>query len=314
MRRLLLVLLAPAALAAQPPERLFQERRFDEARVAYAARLAKDRNDANALYWMGRIASAQDKSAEAMEWFEKAIKLDDTNALYHVWYGNAIGDEAGRASKLRQPFLAKRVKAEFERAVQLDPSLVDAREGLVGFYSQAPGFMGGSMDKAREQAAEIGKLSPMRGQLNLARIAQRQKDAAAEERAYQAAITIAPDSAQPYYSLAAFFRRASRWDDAFVTYERLMKARPDDALPHLGWGAVSALSGKSLDRGERELKHFLTNAGPGMAVQNVSGAHFRLGQIYEKTGRRELAKAAYVEAVRVNPQNAEAKRALEVLK
>ncbi len=51
-----------------------------------------------------------------------------------------------------------------------------------------------------------------------------------------------------------------------------------------------------------------------MAIGNLSGAHFRLGHIYEKTSRRDEAKAAYAEAVRINAQNVDARRALEALK
>jgi len=46
----------------------------------------------------------------------------------------------------------------------------------------------------------------------------------------------------------------------------------------------------------------------------MSNAHWRLGQIYEKTGRKELAKAEYGEALKLNPQNQNAKKSLEALK
>ncbi len=226
MRRTLLLAALPAVLGAQTPEQLFQQRRFTEARTAAQARLANDRNDANALYWMGRLAAAENKNSEAAGWFEKAIKRDERNAIYHVWLGNVVGNEAQRANKLRQPFLARRVKSEFELAVQLDPKLVDARAGLVNFYSMAPGFMGGSMEKASEQVAAITKLNPMRGHLAGAQVAERQKDVSAAQREFEAAVTAAPDTAQAYYSLAAFYRRQSKWDEAFATYERLMQARP----------------------------------------------------------------------------------------
>lgn len=314
MRLTAFLAVLPVALGAQAPEQLFQERRFNEARAAFLTKLAKDKNDATAMYFLGRIADSENKTGEAIDWFEKAVKRDDKNALYHFWLGSAVGDEAQHASKLRQPFLARRVKAEFERAVQLDPTMLDARFGLVDFYTMAPGFMGGSMEKAKEQAAEIVKLNPMRGHLAGARIAEREKDLAAAEREFQAAVTAAPDGAQAYYSLASFYRRQTKWDQAFATYERLMKAKPDDIVAHLGWGAVSALSGKSYDRGERELKFFLANAPKDMIIQNMSGAHFRLGQIYEKTARRDQARAEYAEALKINPQNQDAKKALDALK
>ena len=314
MRLCLLPLLAASSIAGQAPDQLFRERRFAEARAASNAQLAANKNDASALYWLGRIADAEGKNGEAIEWYEKAVKREDGSALYHYWLGSALGEEAQAASKLRQPFLARRLKAEFERAVALDPKMIDSRQGLVDFYSMAPGFMGGSMDKAREQAAEITKLSAMRGHFAAARLADRQRDNAGVEREYVAAIAAAPDSAQAYFSLAAFYRRLSRWDDAFAAYEQLMKAKPDEVVAHLGWGAVSAQSGKSYERGERELRYFLANASPSVGNLNLAGAHFRLGQILEKTARKDQAKAEYAEALKINPQHADAKKALEGLK
>jgi tetratricopeptide (TPR) repeat protein len=322
MRTALLLLAIPLVLRAQGPqpqptltgEQLFEARRFDEAKVAFQQRIARDKNNANALFYMGRVEYAQGRSGNAVDWFEKAMERDEKNATYHVWLGNALGDEAQKASKLRQPFLARRVKSEFERAVELDPTQIDAREGLVGFYSMAPGFMGGSMDKAHEQANEIVKLNPVRGHAQLASLAEREKDVVAAEREYKAAIATEPDSAQGYYGLGAFYRRQKRWDESWATYEQLMKLRPGEITVHLTWGGTAAESGRNLERGEREVKFYLANAPKDAPPGNVSNAHWRLGQIYEQTARKNQARSEYNEALKINPRNANAKKSLDALK
>ena len=158
---LAMVLLCGAVASAQVPagatatpsvEQLINTRRFDDAKPAIDAMLARNAKDPAAMYLMGRLTYAQGNSGTAVDWFEKAVHGDDANATYHLWLGNALGDEAQKASKFRQPFLARRVKNEFERAVALDPRSVLARQGLVDFYSIAPGIMGGDMNKARLQA------------------------------------------------------------------------------------------------------------------------------------------------------------------
>ena len=318
MRTALLLLVTPALLAAQAltsnVEQLYRERKFDEARTVLRAQIAKDRNDHRSLYWMGRIAEDEDKFGEAMDWFEKAIKLNDTSALYHAWLGNAAGGEAQRANKLRQPFLARKVKAEFERAVALDPRMLDPRFGLVDFYTMAPGFMGGSVEKAKEQAQEIKKLHPFRGHFADARIAQRQKDVPGEEKAYQAALAAMPDSITTFYSLASFYRRQSRWDDAFVVYDSLMKRYPEEIPVHASYGVVAAQSGKNLERGEAELKKYLATPPAQVNPQTLSFVRYQLGLIYEKTSRKEPARAEYTEALKLNKDNADAKKALSNLK
>jgi len=320
-RSTLLAFLIPVALHAQAPQpvaspgaaELIDQRKLDEARPLVQAMLAKDKNDANAMFLMGRIFDAEGKTSDAVDWYEKAVKRDDTNARYHLNLGNALGTEAQNASKFRQPFLARRVKSEFERAVALDPKSIDAREGLVGFYSQAPGFMGGDMEKAKAQAVEIGKLDKMRGHLQMGRLLLRQKDSTAAEKEYKGIVTDYPDSSAGYFALGSYYRNAGRYDESFAMYEHVIKAHPTEVAAHLTWAGTAAVSGKNLERGEREARYYIANAKePGNI--NLSNAHWRLGMIYEKGGKKDLARAEYNEALKLWPQSQNAKKSLDALK
>ena len=309
---LALLLLASGLAGAQTPEELFTQRKLPEAKAAFEARLKASPNDARAMYFLGRIADAENRNGDAIDWFERAVKREPNSALYHFWLGSAVGEEAQNASKIRQPFLARKVKAEFEKAVQLDPTMVEPRMGLVDFYSIAPGVMGGSMDKARAQAAELVKLHPMRGHMAYARIATREKNDSAVVRAYEDAIAAAPDSTPAYYDLGAMLRNRSRYPEALDVYDRLIARRGDEVSAHALYGIVSALGGIQMERGERELKHFLANAPKDNTTpQSFSNVHYRLGMLYDKTGRPELAQREYAEAVRWNPKNEAAKRAIK---
>lgn len=310
----LLLILLPLVAAAQSPEQLFQERKLDAARAAFQAQLARDGRDANAMYHLGRIALLNGDHKTAIDWFEQAVAREDGSALFHYWLGSALGTEAQQASKLRQPFLARRVKHEFERAVELDPTMIDARFGLLDFYSVAPGVMGGSMERAQEQARAIAALNVMRGHLANARLALRRKDDSVAFREYESAIAAAPDSTPAYFGLASLYRSRNRWTDAMDVYDRLLTARPDETVAHALWGIVSAISGLEMERGERELRFYLANAPAATTAQSFSNVRFRLGQILERTGRVEQAKAEYAEALRRNPKNEEAGRALRTLR
>ena len=318
MRVAALLLVIASSLAAQTPEELVKAGKYDDAKKVFAERVARNRNDANALFYMGRIAEEQDKFNEAVDWYEKALKLNDTSATYHFWLGSATGALAQRASKIKQPFLARKVKSEFERASQLDPKMLEPRLGLVDFYVMAPGFMGGSVEKAHQQAAEIKKLHPYRGFYAEARIASRQKNVAAEGKAYEEALAAAkaaaPDSLAPWYSLANYYRRNNRYDESFALYDSIMKKKPDEIPVHASYGVVAALSGRNLERGERELKFYLEHPPKEINDATISFVRYHLGLIYEKTARKDAAKAEYTEAVRLNKDNADAKKALAALK
>jgi len=95
---------------------------------------------------------------KARIFFERELAARPDEPQVHYWLGCALGREAQQASKLRQAVLAPRILGHFERAVELDEDYLDARKRLVDFYTRAPAFMGGGLDKARAQVAEIERL------------------------------------------------------------------------------------------------------------------------------------------------------------
>jgi tetratricopeptide (TPR) repeat protein len=306
-----------AAVGAQctaTVQKLVDDRKFDDARTVVQTALKKNDKDDVSLHCMGRIYVAEDKAGESQKWFERAVDANDKVAVHHLWLGNAIGEQAQKASKLKQPFMAKRIKSEFEKAVQLDPALIDARHGLIQFYSQAPGFMGGSMDKAKEQAREIGKLNAWRGHWEMAQLLERDKDVAGAEKEFMAAVTAAPDSNLTYLFLGSFQRRQKKWSEALATYETLLKRKPDAVNVHLNVAYTLYQSGQDLAREERETRLWIEKMPSDASKQNQAVAHFLLGHAAEKQGKKDVAKSEYQQAVSLYPANNDAKKALEALK
>jgi tetratricopeptide (TPR) repeat protein len=286
-RLFLATLLLPATLAAQS---------FDD------------------LLKTGRAQLDSGKSGDAVKTLERAVKMNPQSAEAHFRLGNALGSEAGKANPLRQPFLAKRLKAEFEKAVELDPNLVSAREGLIQFYLQAPGVMGGSVPKAREQASEIARINALRGHFAAAQIANNQKDVAGAEKAYRAAATEFPDSLGAVTSWVNFLTTNGRADEAFTSLDRFLASHPNDRVARWWIGRTAAISGKQLDRGEQILRGLLAEQqptdGPRILPENI---HFRLGDIAAKRGDKAKARAEYQEALKLNPKHEPAKKALAAL-
>jgi tetratricopeptide (TPR) repeat protein len=314
MRRLVLAVLfaipiSSGAQSATDGVALFRARRYAEARSAFETAVKANGNDARAAYYLGRIALVEGNAGKAEDWLERAVKLDGRNADYHHWLGRAYSREALRAGKFRQMKLAGRIRDEFKAAVALDPDDVEARFDLLQYYLVVPGIMGGSDEKAREQAAEIRSRNPFRGHLAAGAIAEHRKDNAGAEREYTAAVTAFPDSLQGAYALASFYGRRAQWDRAFALCERLIAEQKDPVASYY-FGRMASMSGQRLDRGAELLREYVQRR-PDDTDPSLASAHYRLGLIYEKQGKRDLAKQEFATTVQLDPKQTEAKEGLK---
>src|SRR4051812_37648460 len=112
--------LMSAVAGAQCPasiQRLNADRHFDEAKAQMQAIVARTPNDDSAWECLGRVVNNQQRHREASEYFEKATKINDKVATHHLLLGSALADLADSTGKLKLPFLARRIKGEFERTV-----------------------------------------------------------------------------------------------------------------------------------------------------------------------------------------------------
>jgi tetratricopeptide (TPR) repeat protein len=136
---------------------LFEEKNIVAAHQFFTTFVQEQPTNAMGAFYLGRTYFAQEQFEQAIEWLDKAIVLDGRNADYHLWLGRACGYQAQRASLLWQFPLARRVRQHFERAVELNPDHIPARADLAEYYMKAPWFLGGSTEKAEEQAHEVSR-------------------------------------------------------------------------------------------------------------------------------------------------------------
>lgn len=288
--------------------KLFDAKKFAEAKAVFAP--LAERN-AEAAYYMGRIAISEN-SDQAGDWLEKATKLNPNSSVYFDRYGRALGEQAQHMSKFKLPFFAPKVKAAFERAVALDPNNIEAREDVMQYYLIAPGVVGGSKQKARETAAEIRKRNAYRGGIDFATICVGEKDFACAERELLALKQAYPDSALVYVQLGAFYANQKQFDKSFAILDERLKQKPGDMPALFGIGRTGAISGQQLDRAEKALKSYLASP-PATNPIPPASIHFRLGMVYEKEGKKDIARAEYNTALLLNPKLEDARKALKAL-
>ena len=286
---LLLVLAALPSLRAEPAAdspaldaaiALFNARRIPEAREQLAPIVAREPKNVRALWYLGRCDLQMQRRQSAVDSLAKAAELSPTNAAILADYGSA---SLLRATELGTTFSAighaRRGRAALEQAVALSPDTIGYREGLVQFYTRAPGFVGGDFDRAYAHIAEIAKRDPIRGTVLRANVLCSEK----------------------------------RYDEALAACDAFLRDHPDNYLALYTIGRIVSETGRDIARGETALRRCLEiPARP--EEPDHAGARYRLGLIAEKDNRPADARREYQAALALEPALDKAAEALARLK
>ena len=217
---------------------------------------------------------------------ENAVRLDPQNSNDHLWLGRALGEKASRASFMSAYSLAKRVRMEFEAAVQLNPRNADALADLGEFYQQAPAIVGGGMEKAQGVAAQLDKVDSAGAHQLRARIAEAGKDNAAAEREFKLAIAAAAHPALQWATLAGFYRRRQRWQEMESALHNCLAAAEKDRHAAVAYYDAAGLlieSNRDPALAARMLESYL--AGPLKSEEAPAfEAHLRLARLKKQLG------------------------------
>ena len=269
---LLLVLTAAVAHAAIAPEKIASVRS-----LLLSHKIAAAESEANALVaaspaepepylLLGSVEIAKGDADAAVAAYEKAAGLAPGNGDYQRQLGDAYGFAAQKAGMFSMIGLAKKCRIAYEKAVELEPANLNARNSLMTYYQQAPGSAGGGMDKAYAQAAEMKKLDAVRGRV----------------------------------AYATLYAAEKKYAEAFAEFDAVLKDAPDNYLALYQYGRLAALTGQQIDRGMASLQKCLTLPPP-TGTPGHEAANWRLGNLWEKKGDKAAARAAYQAALAINP-------------
>lgn len=210
---LLIVLWIPLHLSALTPASRtdvindLQQGRADHALELLRPATTAGSNDAEAQQLLCRLALQLERWNDAVDACRKAVDLDPNSSNNHLWYGRALGEKANRVSFLKAYGIAKRVKAEFETAVALDPRNAEALSDLGEYYTEAPSIVGGGKDKAAATASKLDDVDRARADELRGRIAASNKDTAAAEQYFRQAIAASSRAASYWMVLASFYQK-----------------------------------------------------------------------------------------------------------
>lgn len=249
----------------------------------------------------------------AVRSLEQAVAVRPDDAVLHYWLARAYGESASGAGLLKMLALARKAGAGFERAVALDPDLLDARIALMEFQLMAPGVLGGGIDAAREQAEEIRKRDRLAGHRAFASIAVARGDLAGARAEHLAALRAAPGSTDAIYAYGVFLMiETGEYASAAEQFSELLRRDPDHLSALFQVGHLAALAGVDLERGAEALRRFLAHP-PSDDAPPRHRAHYWLGLVLEKQGEVDDARTHLRSALGLRPGDEDATRALERL-
>ncbi len=141
---------------------------------------------------------------KATDAFEKALALAPQNSELHRLLGNTYGRRAETGSLFTAPGNARKARQYFEEAVALDPNNREAVANLFEYYLEAPGFLGGGVEKAENLIRHLGKLSPTAALHAEAQLESKRKRYDLAEAQLRKAVQLAPQEAGRLIDLARF--------------------------------------------------------------------------------------------------------------
>jgi len=206
---------------------------------------------------MGQNHYMQGDYKKATEVLEKAVAAEPDNSEYELWLGRAFGRRAETASPITAPANANKARRNFEKAVQLNPRNMDALSDLFEYYLEAPGFMGGGLDKAMSIADRMAALDPAEGHWAQARLAEKKKEFGSAEEHLQRAAEMAPKQASRLIDLAQFLAKQGRYRESDQSFRKAEKIAPNS--PQLIYARADTYiqQGRNLDTARKLLQRYL---------------------------------------------------------
>jgi len=194
---------------------------------------------------------------KAADHFQRAVSQSPSESNYYLWLGRAYGRRAETSSFLTAPGHASKTRQHFEKAVQLDPHNLEAISDLFEYYLQAPGFLGGGLEKAAALANRIRELDPAEYHWAQARLAEERKQFQTAEKEFRSAVDLAPRQAGRLIDLAKFLAKRGRYQESEETFHRAETIAPESPKLLFARASTYVRTSRNIELAKKLLKRYL---------------------------------------------------------
>lgn len=213
--------------------------------------------DAAVYALMGRDYLMNGEFKKSTEMLEKAVAAEPDNSDYVMWLGRAYGRRAETSNPLFALGNASKARQNFERAVELNPRNIEALNDLLEFQMEAPGIMGGGLDKARSTIARISQVDPSEGHWAQSTLDEKHKEYASAEAHLRRALEMAPQQVGRVTDLARFLYKQGRYQEAEQTFAHAEQLAPGNVKLMYVRAESYVKSGRNLELAKDLLQRYL---------------------------------------------------------
>jgi cytochrome c-type biogenesis protein CcmH/NrfG len=214
--------------------------------------------DAAVYELLGRDYFMLGEYKKATDALENAVAAEPRNSDYVLWLGRAYGRRAETSNPFSAMGHASKARQYFERSVDLNPKNIEALNDLLEYYLEAPGFMGGGMEKAKATVARISQADPGEGQWAQSKMDEKHKEMASAEEHLRRALELNPQKAGRFIDLARFLAKQGRFQESDQNFARAERIAPDNPKLLYERADVYIKSGRNLDLAKNLLKQYLS--------------------------------------------------------
>jgi len=313
----LLLLTAPSSAHAEPAgsaRELFEAGRYREAYELLEPTVGSSASPRERLLLTSICNRLEDWQCSVEHGKAVAKALPD-DSMAQLEYALALRHKLSNVSKVKALFMVGDYKDALNRALELDPNNVEAREEQIGYLTNAPAVGGGDKERARELVGELEALDWRRGMTMRAQLEDAEGNEVEVERIFNEVVERHPDDHSARLRLGFFHQDQKQWrqaDEQFAVVaangnelQRLSALYQQGRTRVLGeFGATEAVE---------LLERYVGTVDDSLPVPSRSHARWRQGMAYEQLGRPAEARKAYQDAVRLDGDNKDAKSALRAL-
>ena len=141
--------------------RLFDQKNYDASKDIFEEIVDENDENKEAWYYLAQINYHLKDYNESTENFEEFIERKDTRLDQLNFYLDALEKHVKEVSTFSKLSVGKRMVEVFKRVLVFEPENIRINKRLIGFYLNAPGFVGGDEEEGLKMLRFLKTIAPI---------------------------------------------------------------------------------------------------------------------------------------------------------